>query len=603
LNKLVGVMDYITRNIQLKPKLFTTFLLVGLLPLFIMAIYFHSMVTKPIEKGMGMYTVEITKQVVHHLDSFTDEIVRISDGVRFDPAVQYFLSMDKMTNDTTDISVITDTRKLLSQIGKSNNHLKGVFLVNDYGLSVYHADNKVMNYSYNFQEEPWFMSLKQLEKPQLMNSHPQNYIQGESVVSFVRRLTQFREIEDRGTLLLDFDIQYITQWSDNIQLGQTGSVFLFSEKGDPVTVNAADPIPRSVWKDWYQTIQAEQSGYFVAPYDNRYYMIGFSTSFNTQWKAVGIVPYDEIAGDIQNIRSAIIFIVLLAVIIIFAISTYLSFAIANPLNRLENLMKVVESGDLKTRVQWNRRDEFGRLGNRFNHMLDQVNHLREGIHQAEINQYRLELLARESDLKALQAQINPHFLYNTLNTMSCIGEIHNLEEITVISKALADMFKYSIDGYGYTELQDELFHIQSYLTIVEIRFPDRFHCHFDITEGTRQLEVLRLILQPIIEYSIAHGLVPKETEGNIWISSHIHKETLIIRVTDDGVGIPDPLFEQINAFLQKSVTTDITEHIGLLNVHRRLQLYYGPEGRLRIASSTNQGTVVELRLPLSGGDD
>jgi two-component system sensor histidine kinase YesM len=268
----------------------------------------------------------------------------------------------------------------------------------------------------------------------------------------------------------------------------------------------------------------------------------------------------------------------------------------------------VEKGNLDTRMPITRGDEFGKLGRRFNHMLEQIKVLKETVHRAQIREYRLKLLQRESEFAALQAQINPHFLYNTLNTMTCMAEVNDFEEMAQMSKSLAKMFKYSTGRSNYTSLGAELQHVQSYMQIIRTRYPGMLDFRLELDEDLKPVRILKLILQPLVENACVHGFKGLRRKGLIRVSAVKERNELLICVTDNGVGISPGKLEQIRGSTAEQEGAQGEErgragHIGLVNVRSRLALYYEGRAGMNIESVPGEGTTVRLCIPLELGKE
>jgi two-component system sensor histidine kinase YesM len=217
-------------------------------------------------------------------------------------------------------------------------------------------------------------------------------------------------------------------------------------------------------------------------------------------------------------------------------------------------------------------------------------------------EYEADLKRKEAELKALESQINPHFLYNTLETISSIAYLKDIPEITTISKSLSQLFRYSISNdKKLVTLADELYHTSNYINIQTIRHGNKFNVIFDIDESLKKYKVIKLILQPLIENSVNHGLELVKSGGLISISAKlITNHTLMIEVEDNGVGISHKKLEVIQNYLNNGsddTCSETSKSIGLTNVHFRIQHYYGKDYGLSLESKNEMGTKVTIRLP------
>jgi len=596
MRRIAEFIDHFTRNLKLQHKLQLTFYFIGLLPFAVASVFYFFTANESLEKELGASVIEITKQVERQLGAFVSENEQLANLLRFDDDLQSFLMIEKATNETNNIMVLSNLRRTLRDLARMRLGLSAIYVVNDLGLYVYEAP-KVGKFNYSFSDNTWYRNVLIKKESGLLPAHPQDYMDGNEVVSFVSRLTDYTDLNDRGTLIVDYYPEVISKMNRNITLGQTGYVFMLSAEGNPVIPNQPYPSDLIDSAKFIKEMNRE-SGFFSTEHEGQIHLLGFTTSDKTGWKIVGIVPFQEVAHEINHIRTVMTISGIVLVVLILFVAMYISQAIATPLKKLQEYMKVIETGDFTTRLVIERRDEIGMLEKKFNAMVARLNGLKQEVYLSKVREYQLKYLHKESELKSLQAQINPHFLYNTLNTMSCIGQVYQVEEVSVMSDALAGMFKYSIEGGRTTELSNELQHISDYMKIIQIRYPGMITCHLEVQEGCETIQILKLILQPIVENAILHGLLEKNSPGNIWIliTKREKDHALVIRIVDDGVGMDSATFEEVLRQLEQP--SENFKSIGLSNVKQRLFLHYGERGVLRFASERNRGTIVEMVLPI-----
>jgi two-component system, sensor histidine kinase YesM len=299
-------------------------------------------------------------------------------------------------------------------------------------------------------------------------------------------------------------------------------------------------------------------------------------------------------------RNLAIAMVGLSCILAIIISLVLSYNITKPIINLHGNMVRVQNGDYSARAEIMTNDEIGFLGKEFNRMVGTIQHLIE-------HDFKLQLVNKEIQIKALQAQISPHFLHNTLQTMSNIAMIHNAPEVKLICQCLSNMYRYNMNIHmERVALKEELKHIRNYLLIINKRYPDNFKIRLKSDEEIRNMEVPKLILQPIIENALEHGLIPSRNEKRllkVYASKDEKKGLLYIYVIDNGAGMSAIQLEELMGILgQEPGQSHIEwrEHpsIGLTNVQKRINLLCGNEFGLSVLSKEGKGTCVILKLPL-----
>ncbi len=303
----------------------------------------------------------------------------------------------------------------------------------------------------------------------------------------------------------------------------------------------------------------------------------------TDLALAGIVETSSYRLVLSNISITTTIIMIASALAAFILSFITSKHISKPISALVGAMKRVEQGDLQVRLEeTGRNDEMGTLHAGFNDMVQQIRELIELTKEEERQ-------LREAERRALQAQINPHFLYNTLYTIKAIAKLHGEEQILTISTELGRLLRNAIDSSDdVIPLGDSLDLVESYLAIQNIRFPSKLKTTIDIDESIRPVLAPKLIIQPFVENAVTHGLEPKLDNWRLRITAFRRDDTIVILIQDNGVGFT-PCFTEDP--MQKE------RHIGLENVRKRLELFYGGKASLTVTSRPGRGTVVRIILP------
>jgi len=315
-----------------------------------------------------------------------------------------------------------------------------------------------------------------------------------------------------------------------------------------------------------------------------------------------VFPYSMIDQKIRESGSFFLYILGLFSLIFFLLTWLLNVLFSHRMNQLITKMQKAQGGQIQKFDTIKGTDEIATLDSQFNMMMEQLNKLID-------ENFVQRLLVKDTQLIALQAQVNPHFLFNTLQTIDSIAIANNMMEISRICQKLGSMFRYSINinRHESATLKDEIDNVSNYVYIMQLRFRNQFDVFFDIPDNLLNLRVLRFILQPIVENSISHGFVHKDKAGVVEVSAEIKDGKLMLTVADDGVGIDEATLSNIRDGMlmdeihiqSKSISND---NIGLLNVHLRIQLAYGKEYGLQVFSELDVGTEVIMWLPLFDAD-
>ncbi|WP_168121354.1 sensor histidine kinase [Paenibacillus sp. HB172176] len=356
-----------------------------------------------------------------------------------------------------------------------------------------------------------------------------------------------------------------------------------NESGQPNLALAMEDVSREAGTD---------SGSHLKPAGGETYLTVQIASELTGWTTIGMVPTRELLREVEQIRKHLILNTLLVLLAVHMISIVLSRQITKNLKRLHNTMKRVREGQLKARPRIQGDDEVGQLSVMFSSMMTHVQELMEETEERGRQK-------REAEYRALQSQINPHFLYNTLNTINYLAKMQQVPNIGEISSALVELMRSAVDQkQDLISIREELELLKRYLSIQKYRFMDRITVSIDAEEQTLEYLIPKFVLQPIVENALLHGFgVSSERGGMITIKCYCGNHSdLIIDVTDNGTGMTE---EQIAAIHKPESGTDAQEGtgIGIRNVEDRIRLTFGDSYGLSIVSVPGMMTTVELRLP------
>jgi two-component system sensor histidine kinase YesM len=334
----------------------------------------------------------------------------------------------------------------------------------------------------------------------------------------------------------------------------------------------------------------QDAGYFNARIHGRKYITIYTTIKKVQWKLVQYIPLDYLLHELHTLNFISISVLIILLVISFVLSYYISYRIADPVKQLCATMRKVQQGDLSVRVQDGPDTEVNVLSRTFNKMILRIEDLNQRMIADEKQKHRLEL-------EALQAQINPHFLYNTLNSIKLLARMNRVDYIGATITALIHILKNTTQKDELATLGSELKVIESYVYIMKARYAN-FEFRSDIPDNLYGLRLLRFILQPFIENAIFHGFEQAGRSGRIVLAARLaeEKECLIITISDDGAGMS---LEKTNEILRQQVPGSYTvNRIGIKNVIDRIQLSYGEDYGVAIQSEMGKGTLVTIILPI-----
>ena len=388
-----------------------------------------------------------------------------------------------------------------------------------------------------------------------------------------------------GVLSIDYRFSAIKDLLAKVQLGASGYVYLLGPDYELIYHNLQPLIQLGLKRENTDLIRKNVFGNFFDTLDGRERYIVVQTVDSTRWRMVGVAYMDEVMAAKQPLIRMILTFLAAGILMALAVAIFLGRMIARPMNRLTHIMRAVQGGEMDVEIPQQGFSEIADLASAFQKMLGRMKLL---MHQNALEQEQKRLY----ELDALQAQINPHFLYNTLDSIVWMQERGQNQDAIQMVTALARLFRISISkGRSIITVAEEVEHVRNYLIIQSIRFKNKFTYAIDVQPEALRMRTVKLILQPLVENAIVHGLSHFVTvEGRIDISVSIEENFLMMRVRDNGLGMSK---EEADGVLSPRQIGGI----GLRNVHERIGLTYGSRYGLSIESEQDEYTLVTIRLP------
>ena len=373
-----------------------------------------------------------------------------------------------------------------------------------------------------------------------------------------------------------------------IRYGETGSYLIADTDGNKKIENDQDVSGNISEEEYFQWAEDNKKGGKVFRIDGKRYLVTASVIPTLDWLMIGLTPVNELTKAGKAMTQIIYVVGIIAALISTFFSLRVSHSVTKPLIYLTDTMKKFGKGDLSVRVPVLYEDEIGILSEEFNKMSEQIRQLVDQV-------YREQRAKRKSELAALQAQINPHFLYNTLNSVSSLIKMNCPDEAFIMIQAIGTFYRTSLsDGKTLIPLEQEITNIENYIKIQKVRYGNKIEYEIDIENEILQEWIVKLTLQPLIENSIYHGIKEMRGKGIIRIKGWKEKNKVFIQVSDNGLGIPEEKLEEL-------FSKDYREKgsaFGLFNIQQRLQIYFGKEYGLTVESKLSQGTKATVCIPV-----
>ncbi len=418
----------------------------------------------------------------------------------------------------------------------------------------------------------------------------------EPVITIAKRLVNPQTLQPFGMLILDVNYRRMHDIVNRVRPGHSGYLYILDDSGRYVYHPNYEKIGEMASPS-EQNIHAAKN-YFLNKKENLF--LTWSKSEVLDWQFITYIHYSDLMQGANSIRNTLFFTSIVFIIIAYLMSLGLATSLINPLKRLQRFIRKVEVGDFTGKVPVVSKDEIGMLTHGFNHMVARLDTLMDEVYRSKLKEVEMNLRQKETELKMLQAQINPHFLYNSLDTIRGMALERDMDDISIMVESLAQLLRYNIKEEAATvTIKQELLIGEKYLKIQKYRFEEKLTYHFDIPVELLEKKIPKFTLQPLLENCIVHGLEPQNGQTMITIRAEIlNSDAFVITISDTGPGIEEEQLEKIRNLLNSNLTNDTVNHIGIMNVHKRIKHLFGNEFGIFIISNLTSGTTVGIKLPL-----
>ncbi|RAV04984.1 sensor histidine kinase [Paenibacillus sp. YN15] len=451
-------------------------------------------------------------------------------------------------------------------------------------------------------EEPW-LNLPFTSQTAVLPTY-ESYPYKVSIVSLVIPVFSTENARIIGRLVINLSLAELKEMMGKTTIGKTGTFVIVSSADTivhhPDSSLLGKPISQTPLNDFHlhepDTLQKAR---------DVDYLITFTRSEFTEWRIIAIVPLHEMATGLNVATKSMLIVLSFLFLFVILVVPALTKLLMEPVVRLKKVMHEVERGNLDVQVEFHPgNDEFQSLNRSFGQMIQRLKKLIEDVIQYQLREIQLEVRQKDAAIKALQGQINPHFLYNTLDIIRSMAYLEEVPRIEKIAGNLASFFRYTakLEPLEVT-LREEIDHLRKYLDIIHIRFMQNFQSQIYVNEKFMEAHLVKLSLQPIVENAVKYAVEPKNGNAAILISAFDEGDDLVLEVADNGPGIRADKLESLRRSLVQMGDYQATDQnatqdsLGLANVHARLVLQYGDRYGVGINSFPARGTVVSIRIP------
>lgn len=576
------------KNLNLRYQLILTYIPIFIISLLIIDLASYYLMSNTLKKNSREFVNETAKIISRDITKNLNQYDEISSSIAFDENLSSLLSGE--INDYNYFIKSNKVKQKLYYFTQNSKDIKSIFIYPINRSAVIRSNSNIIYNDMNYNNNEYFKSLASNAETNLWSTNAvAGYDpEGGNYLYFLRAIPNFGT--SNGLIQMQIREKSIFDIYKDSSFGKDSTIFIIDENGYVVSHPDKKKISTRIETSQIQKIN-QNSGSFTTEIDGKNYMIVYNAIVSSKWTLIATIPMDYIQSNNQWLLNTNLIIIMISFIFVILISVWVSSKIASPLEKVGKAMKQLEKGDFEVRLDYDSDNEIGKIYKRYNAMAAEIKNLMEVIRKEEKKK-------KEAYIKVLQAQIKPHFLYNTLFTIKCLASIKKQPQIEELLDSLIKLLMASISKGGeFVSVYEEIDYIKNFALIQKYRFEDKFKVIFDISSEIQDCIVPKLILQPIIENSIVHGMDGEISFIEVKIEGRLEGEDIVFRIRDNGKGIDA---DKINMMLQvwENNNKNGFNGMGIKNVNERIKLYFGEQYGLYYLSNIENGTEVIIRLPV-----
>lgn len=528
----------------------------------------------------------IVDQTAQTIETYVQQVMKLSDSVYYD----VIKNADLTTKETWEkVNLLYDSQKEI---------IDKVAVFSAAGEMVLAAPAARLQEQARPKEEDWYQNalkrtdIMHFSTPMVQNLFENNDNSYQWVVTFSRAVELLQgTTSSQGVLLMNLSYNSFAQLLQNVNLPNDGYLYLVDRNGEILYHPKNQLIASGIFQESPEIVNDRKDGSYQCMIEGEKKNYCVKTIGYTGWRVIGVSAESGFYQDNLKTSLFMIFMVSAFIALLAFINFIISSRLTKPLNELEESIHRIEAGELKTEIEVGGSYEIIHLGESIERMAGTIGKLMDDIvdeHEAK----------RKSEFDALQSQINPHFLYNTLDIIVWMIENEQKEEAVRVVTALGRFFRISLSrGRNIITVSDELEHVRNYLLIQKRRFKGKFNFEIDAPENVMKYASLKLMLQPLAENAVYHGMEYMDGDGLISLRVREEAEELIFEVEDNGLGMTQEMAESLLTGKAKITSSSRGSGIGVKNVNERIKIYFGNQYGIEIISEPDEGTNVRIHLP------
>lgn len=533
------------------------------------------------------YNRQLTSQVNADIDSYISYMENISSMLAENLDVKKYLFGMGEEADEAGGQLLSQFSTVLS----SREDIYNLGILQKNGKALLNEGKSRLNAYVDMENQEWYRrAVENKYSFYLSSAHVQHIIQGERpwVITLSRYIPDPMNKEG-GVLFVDLNYSAIRKLCDDSSVGKKGYIFILDEDGNIVYHPQQQQLYNELQTEYIDEVMNCQSDVLNMGEGDSARLYTISRSDKTGWTVVSCSYISELLKKSEEAQKIYMLMAVVLVAIALLISSFMAKSITQPILKLQSSMALIQEGDFRAgNVEVESRNEIGSLTETFNVMTLRIQELME----QNINEQKAK---RKSEMKALQSQINPHFLYNTLDSIIWMAESGKNEEVVLMTASLARLLRQNISNEEEEiSIFEEVEYCRNYLTIQKMRYKDKLEFRIDVAPEITSCQIIKLVLQPLIENAIYHGLKYKESKGLLELIGYASGEDIIFEIRDNGVGMDE---ETLNHIFERHTVNYRSNGVGVYNVERRIKLTYGQEYGITYKSKPGEGTVARVCIP------
>lgn len=579
-------------NVQIRGKMIYSYILITLIPFCLLGILGVSLSIREAEKNVTQHSAQMVGQIQQTIDIYVSSIEKTANMLICTVEPMHLNEIQSSEDELwEEYREELDTK--FQNVVQTHSEIAGIFLATEKDLYVSARMSRVSRDS--FSKEDWYQKAK--EKPDEMqvvsdvtgrNIMTNSAYSIDDVFSVVKAVKDPQTKEVVGVLLFDIKHDMISNAIQDVIIGKNGFIYIMDSENYMV-YTPPNAVVYRIDPEWLQ----DAEGILTVKIKGQKYQIRYQQSSYTGFKIVSVSPHQEIMSGVYKLLLLFGLLLVVTLLIVLFMAVKISETITKPIVELRNLMQQTEKGDLTVRFESDYQDEISDLGRNFNYMLERIQELLDQVYEEQENK-------RLAELKVVQEQFKPHFLYNTLDTIGWMAREHSADDIVRLVNALTNVFRISLSkGKDYITLQEEMRYITNYLYIQKIRYGPKVLYETELDPACAEEKVPKLILQPLVENAIYHGVKMKRGDGHLSVRAVMENENVIrLEVRDDGRGMDEAKAKELEKLLNEPSRPDQNQSFGLFYIKERLRIRYGSSFCVEVWSREQEGTVITIFIPV-----